>query len=564
MRNQPRVISILVLLTVLTVGCGASGSATLDEGGNGSLPDGREALKRVVLATAGEPDPGPLARAQFRVIKPMINSGLSQADPGGTLLPVLAERVPSLENGDWKLFADGRMETTWTVREGARWHDGVPFSADDLVFSLEVGRDPQAAAFNNVGYAEIDQVTALDARTLTITWKQPNIEADTLFGRNGNFLPLPKHLLERTYREDKVNLLELSYWAQDFVGTGPFRVREWITGVGVRLEANDAFVLGRPRIDEIELKQIPDAHTLAANLLVGAVDVTPQVGSIDLGLQLREQWHEGAVVFNLGSGQWQWMIPQFIDPHPLVIGDVRFRRALVLAIDREEMVDTLGGGISPVPHSMLEPNQPEYRAIEASIPRYSYDPRRAAQFLQELGYQRGPDGVYQDAAGRRLEVEVRTGPSEELGKAGAAIAGYWQRLGVAATAERVPAQRMQDFEYLATFPAFFVLGGPTGNARTFHSSRVRLPRNNFRASGWFRYMNAELDGLIDTYYRTIPIPERTHVLGQIARHVADEVVIVGLNYSVTAGAVSKRLLNVSTQWPGFQITWNAHEWDVRS
>ncbi len=320
---------------------------------------------------------------------------------------------------------------------------------------------------------------------------------------------------------------------------------------------------GDRKIDEIELRQVPDANTLAANLLAGAVDVTPQVGSIDLGLQLRDQWRGGTVIFNLGSGNFQWMIPQFIDPRPAIVGDVRFRRALGLAIDREEMVETLRGGTSPVPHSFLDPNQPEYREIESSIPRYTYDPRRAAELIQELGYSKAADGGYRDAAGQRLEVEVRNGPTDELAKTGAAIADYWQRLGVAATADRVPAQRMQEFEYLATFPAFFVLGSTTGNPRTLHSSRVRLPGNSFRASGWYRYANPELDALIDTYYRTVPMLERTEVLGEIARHVADQITIVGLNYSVTAAAVSERVLNVSTQWPGFQITWNASEWDVK-
>src|SRR5438094_9003919 len=104
------------------------------------------------------------------------------------------------------------METTWKLRTGAEWHDGVPFTADDLLFSLEIGRDPQMAAFNNVGYTEIDEVTAPDARTLTVTWKQPYIDADALFGARGVYLPLPRHLLEGAYRADKASLLDLPYW----------------------------------------------------------------------------------------------------------------------------------------------------------------------------------------------------------------------------------------------------------------------------------------------------------------------------------------------------------------
>jgi peptide/nickel transport system substrate-binding protein len=546
----------------LVAGCAGPGAVTSDGAGYEPTPSGRAQPKRIVLATSGEPETGPLARGQFRVIQPLVNAGLSVEDPGGVLLPLLAERVPSLENGLWKLFPDGRMETTWKLRSGARWHDGAPVIADDLRFSLEVGRDPEAPAFNDVGYAEIDDVMAPDAATIVVTWKRPYIDADALLGGRGLRTPLPAHRLRDAYLADKGSLLDLPYWTEEYIGTGPYRVREWTTGVAVWLQANAEFALGEPRIAEIELRSIPDANTLAANLLAGAVDVTSQVGSLDLGLQLRGQWREGTVLFNLGSGNWQWMIPQFVDPHPSAIGDMRLRRALVLAMDREEMVETLRGGTSPVPHSILDPTRAETPEIEATIARYVYDPRQAEALFQDLGYARGAGGAYQDSGGQGLEIEVRTGPTDELGKTGAAIANYWQRFGVRATTVRVPSQRMQDFEYLATFPAFFVLGGPTGNPRSFHGSRTRLPSNSFRSSSWHRYMSDELDALIDSYYLTIPMTARTEVLGQIARHVAEQVTIVGLNYSVSAGAVSRRLTNVSPQWPGFQITWNAHEWDV--
>jgi peptide/nickel transport system substrate-binding protein len=499
-----------------------------------------------------------------RVIMPLIHPGLSVKDPAGALRPVLAERMPSLENGLWKLFSDGRMETTWKIREGAQWHDGVPFTADDLLFSLQVGREPELPGFHSVEYAEIDEVTAPDPRTLTVTWKQPYSGADLLYASGPALRPLPRHLLEQAYREDKASFLDLRYWTQDFVGTGPYRVREWTLGLGVRLEANPEFVLGRPKIDEIEIRYIPDSNTMSANLLAGVVDVTPQVGSIDTGLQLREQWRDGAVVFNLGSGLWNFMVPQFIDPRPAIVGDVRFRRALVHSIDRQEMVDTLRAGMSPVPHSMLEPNRADYREIEASVPRYGYDPRRAAELLQEIGYARGTDRTYRDPAGQRLEVDVRTTGGEEGFKAGAAIADSWQRLGVGATAVPARLQGAQDLEYGATFPAFLVRSGTVLTPRFYHSSYTLLPSNDFRGApgNWSRYMNPELDALIETHQRTVPMPERTDLLGQIARHMADQVTIVGLAYPTAPGAISKRLLNVSTQWPISYITWNAHEWDV--
>src|SRR5207245_6528783 len=121
--------------------------------------------------------------------------------------------IPSLENGLWKLFPDGRMETTWTLREGARWHDGTPVTTDDLTFNLEVGQDRQLAAFANQIYSSIAEVTARDARTLTITWKEPAIEADGLFTALQGAL-LPKHLLEEAYGTDKASFLDLPSWTK--------------------------------------------------------------------------------------------------------------------------------------------------------------------------------------------------------------------------------------------------------------------------------------------------------------------------------------------------------------
>jgi peptide/nickel transport system substrate-binding protein len=267
---------------------------------------------------------------------------------------MLAEAVPSLENGLWKLLPDGRMETTWRLRAAARWHDGAPVTAEDLLFSLRLGRDPENSAFNTHAYGSIEEAWAPDPRSLAITWKEPFIEADTILGLPLGGL-LPKHLLEDAYRAEKASFLDLPYWTTEFVGTGPYRVREWVPGIGMLLVANDEYVLGRPKIDEIEVKYIPDANTLMANLFAGTVDVTPNVGSIDLGIQLRDQWRGGTVAFNYGADVWIALFPQFVDPRPAGVADLQVRRALTHAIDRHEMVDNTGSwDVSRAPQ-LLEP-----------------------------------------------------------------------------------------------------------------------------------------------------------------------------------------------------------------
>src|SRR5439155_11827249 len=122
----------------------------------------------------------------------------------------------------------------------------------------------------------IDTVEAPDAQTITVKWKQPFINADTLFAPNSqNSLatPLPRHILEKPFTDDKTNFLQLPYWNVEFVGTGAFQVKEFVPDTNLILTANDRYVLGRPKIDEIEAKFIPDANTILAILLGGQVDV---------------------------------------------------------------------------------------------------------------------------------------------------------------------------------------------------------------------------------------------------------------------------------------------------
>src|SRR5688500_16858598 len=160
------------------------------------------APKRITVAVVREQDLRPISTGPQVVATSLLHSGLTIRGDGRVRQARLAEAVPSLENGLWKLLPDGRMETTWRLRQGAHWHDGAPVTSDDLTFSLQVGRDREMAGFSVPAYAMIEDVRAPDAATLTITWSGPFIDIGTVLGEFQVGL-LPKHLLEETYRTDK-------------------------------------------------------------------------------------------------------------------------------------------------------------------------------------------------------------------------------------------------------------------------------------------------------------------------------------------------------------------------
>src|SRR5207302_5672486 len=122
-----------------------------------------------------------------------------------------------------------------------------------------------------------------------------------------------KHLLESAYAEDKEHLIEQPYWSTEFVGLGPFKLKDWQRGSYMLLEANPTYLPGRPRIDEIRVKFIPDPGALAANILAGEVDLT--MGgriSTEWAMNVRDQWREGSLVMVFRS--MLQTFPQFINP----------------------------------------------------------------------------------------------------------------------------------------------------------------------------------------------------------------------------------------------------------
>jgi peptide/nickel transport system substrate-binding protein len=435
---------------------------------------------------------------------------------------------------------------------------GAPFTADDIAFTVQVGQDRDLVQLGSAAYATVEGVEVVDPQTAVVKWQRPFIDADTLFSTTVA-VPLPKHVLEPAYREDKARFLELPFWTIEYVGSGPFKLKEFARDSHVILEAFDDYVLGRPKLDIVEVRFIPDGNTLAANVLAGSVEMTIGRGlSLEQGLQIRDAWPDGRMDAVSSNGIFLW--PQLLGPSPPITGDVRFRRALVQATDLKEITNVLTFGLGTPLESIIKPMDPEYRDVEANIVRYPFDANRAADMIGALGYTRGSDGLFHGAAGETIAIEVRTLAADLNQKTTLSVIDYWRRAGVDANLQTIPPQRQGDGEYRSTFPGWqILLGNPQPNS--LHSSRAQLAQNNFQTLGgsgnYPRYLDPAYDALSDRYYATIPRPERMEVLRQIVRFQSDQVLVVPLFQFVQPAMVSNRFKNVT----GGDSS-NAHEWDV--
>jgi peptide/nickel transport system substrate-binding protein len=573
--NRPRFGALLLVISLLLAACQsgapAQPAARVSQPAPDSAPPAQP--KRVVTGVLGTPFtfstllsvggtgtsvPGTSEMEQF------VNVGFTTLDSNSRRVARLVEEVPSTDNGRWKILPDGRMEMTFTLRPGITWHDGTPLTSDDILFTAAIGQDRELPIVRPQIYEFVERIEAPDARTIVVYWKQPHIEADTIFAVGGTY-PLPKHLLAEA-AQNKQTFTALPYWSGQFVGVGPYRIKEWSEGSHAIVESYDRYFLGRPKINEIEVKFIPAPTTMLANILAGTVDLTMGRGlSLEQGQELQRQWSAGHIDGSPGTNPLS-LRPQHLNPDPAILGDVRFRQALYHGINRQDLVDTLMGGFSVVAHHPIPPGEELLQEAAARAVKYDYDPRRSMQMLEGMGLTRAGDGFYRDASGQRIQVELRRAGDDDMEeKTILASADFWNRLGIAAEPISVPPARQRDLEYRAKFPGFEISGSGAGvnDIRYIRQSELRLAETGWNGRNRTGYANPELDALSDRYLVTIPIAERNQVLGQIVQYLTERVIIMYLFFERAPTPVANRLVNVSNNARQTPVTWNAHEWDLR-
>jgi ABC-type transport system substrate-binding protein len=346
-------------------------------------------------------------------------------------------------------------------------------------------------------------------------------------------------------------------------------MREYTVGSGAILDAFDQYALGRPKVDIVEIKFIVDPNTIAANILAGGVDVT--FGGrlpLDWAQEIQER-SGGSAKFGTSTANPMVVYQNLFNPNPAAILQPEFRRALVHALDRQQMMEVLVSGLTEVADAtVLNPSRgDEFAALDPQTVKYAYDPRRAATIIEGLGYQKGTDGIYQDASGQKLVLELRTSQGDiQQERSLFSTADFWQQIGLGTDRVIVPSARRGDDEYRNTFPGFDIRRNPHRPDTLksyFHSANAPFPERNYRGSAYIRYVNPEFDALIDLHDRTVPLGERREILGRLVHFITDQVLVIGLFYDVEVTVTTSRLVNVMTRGDQMGEAWNAHEWDVK-
>jgi peptide/nickel transport system substrate-binding protein len=462
----------------------------------GGLPIPAHAQAAGTLNVALFPEPNALiagagSTGPAQMVNGNIYEGLMRVDEHLQPQPNLAT--------SWTIGKDG-LSYVFKLKAGVKWHDGAPFTADDVVFTV----DRLLRALNprvRVAMQSVKSVRALDPLTVEFLLNYPY--AAFLAVMDGASMPIaPKHLLGNADLSKPL--------AGTPIGTGPFRFKEWVRGSHIALVRNDAYhVPGLPRVDAVLWHVIPDGASRAAAFESGKVDVLPG-GTVEYFDVARLAKLPGVAVTQKGFEKYGPIAFVWINHRNPVLADVRVRRAIMHAIDRDAMAKVIWQGFAtPATGPMVRTNA----FYTKDVPTHPRDLAKARKLLAEAGYAGQPIRLLGLPFGETWQ-RMSEMAKQHLTQAGLKV--ETQNADMAGTMAR---QANWDFDLAFTF--LYTMGDPAiGIARNYMGSEIAKgsPFNNVGG-----YQNPRVDALFERGSREIDPRKRAELYAQVQRVLVEDV-----------------------------------------
>lgn len=499
-------------------------------------------------------------RATFTVTQAIFN-GLVVVNEQGDYEGDLAMEVPTVQNGG--VSADG-LTITYKLRQGVKWADGQPFSADDVKFTYDAIMNPANTISGKSVYGKIESLTVKDPYTVELKMKEP-------YAAYAEFFSYPVGILPRHALGSLPDLNKADFNRKPF-GTGPYRVTDWQAANYIQLDANPNYYKGAPKIGRVIVRIVPDKNTQLAQVRANETDVAVDLNEDDAVQVDRIPGWKAFAIAGLTSDRLFLNLaePGVADgsrPHP-ILGDKRVRQALEMGIDKQQLVDKVLSGKTKVatseyPVGWAAPN------LEPS----KYDVDTAKRLLDEAGWQVGADGI-REKDGRKLHLSISSTSGNTLREnVEQLIQAGWKAMGVDLEIKNATAavlvgewsenglvQRGNfDIAYYGFTPGI----DPSGTiSPRFHSKQIPFEGNQGEGDNGMRYRDPQVDQWIDEADRTLDQARRKELYGEVMRKIADDVPVIYLYNRANVEAVSQRVQGPHSH-PFRWLTWNIHEWALQ-
>jgi peptide/nickel transport system substrate-binding protein len=545
--------------------------------------------KTLVLGFSQEPDTfvaGEGNEYVTQVVDNLIYSQLVVIDDLMHPIADLAVDVPTLDNGEAVMVGDGadqHLETTFKLRQDAKFSDGTAFTADDVVFSWKMSINPlwSASAGNDLE-SRYSDVVAKDPHTVIFkmmsenqakaagqtSQKGPIVHPFYLYGLPDVFIYPSKRMgplvdFDPQNSPKLANLLTSVYSRQP-VGTGPYTLDAWDAGVQMTFKARSDYFRGKPAIDTIIARGFEASkETLISQLQAGdlqtigteTLDVS-DVDSINAIPGVKAYVKAGTTIEHID-----------LNTQGPILSDKTVRKAMFYAIDRDDLVArTLSGQSSPA-DSLIPPIS---ALFNPDTPKYAHNADQARALLDADGWTVGSDGV-RVKNGQRLSLKYQSTGSALRKKVMPLVKDELAAVGIEVNIDQLPAQ------------AFFAISGPlrsgsldmaeyadvgsqdsgTDAVQKYAIKNIPTSANSFAGSNYTRWSNAAADTLITQESTSLVPSVRTSSMNSLQLLMADELPTLPLFFRPNVSAASNRIANFKPEYASNGYTWNVWEWDLR-
>jgi peptide/nickel transport system substrate-binding protein len=500
----------------------------------------------------------------------VVHEPLAGFNRDGELIPILAAEIPSFDNGG--LSGDGTA-VTWHLKKGVMWHDGKPFTADDIIFTWEYAVDPATGAVTSGSYQNIKHIDKIDEHTVKVVFTEPTpFWYDAFCGIRGQILP--KHLIGEYKGQNSRN----SPFNLKPIGTGPYKMVEFKPGDVALYEINPNYhVANRPFFDVVELKGGGDAASAARaviqtgefdyawNLQVekdvlerierqgtrGKVVIFPQAGVEHIQLNRTDPWTE------VDGERSSLKVPH------LFLTDRLVRQAYNVAVDRRIIAEQLYGAAGQPTSNFI--NSP--KRFQSPNTRWEFNLEKAAQWLDQTGWKRGSDG-FRVKDGRRMKIVYQTAVNPVRQKTQAIVKKAFEQIGIEVELKTVnagvyfssdPGNPDTYAHFYADLQMYsFGPGSPDPQAHLnrFLSSQIAQKANNWSGRNIVRWSNAEYDRLWKEAETELDPVKRAALIVRMNDILIDDVVIIPVIWRNGVRAVSHKL-------HGMELSdWDSDFWDL--
>jgi len=470
---------------------------------------------------------------------------LFDIDAQGNFYPVLASEVPTVANGG--VSADG-LQWRIKLRNDVRWHDGKPFTAEDVKFNLELLVDKNFKSWRITGHELVRDLTVVSPTE--ITWRMARPFAPYFSILASTFM-VPKHAFDGVADKNTAPFNNAP------IGTGAFKFKNRVPGSYLELEANLNYFGDGPYLERVIYRYIPDLTVLYTQFKSGDIDVTGQQGitadhydeAKDLPGKNVALAHTSSIeclALNLSKPQFQEQV---------------VREALYHALDKETIINTIYYGL-PEPVESYIPKQSAY--YNTALPKHEYNLDKAKALLDAAGWKPGAGGI-REKNGVRLSFSNSTTSGNHLREqAQQFVQQSFREIGIELTIRNLPPAVMWgEYWGMSQFDtvfvgAVFLSGSDPDSSERFHSGASAIKGGNGR-NVWV-YDNKEVDALFEEGGRTFTLQERRAIYNKIQATIRRDLPILPIFQYATAFGHRQGLQGFQPNVNNRIETWNVKTW----